>query len=185
MEWFTLGLIFILYIHLLIVLFLFCAARKERSFRWWDLLSGWLPRFWEMNLITRRFVCTHWGTWSKTRGRRGGTNWFSSFQADVFSYGIILCEIIARIQADPDFLPRTEVNRNLSPPACYPAKIFFICIISHIISLCHWAEFWLGLSHLPAHGWRLSTRLPSAGVQLLQCKSIRRLVFNLQSNKPL
>ncbi|KAM3939767.1 uncharacterized protein RB166_021801 isoform 2-T2 [Leptodactylus fuscus] len=33
-------------------------------------------------------------------------------KADVFAFGIILCEIIARIPADPDFLPRTEV----SPP---------------------------------------------------------------------
>ncbi|MBN3288692.1 TESK1 kinase, partial [Polyodon spathula] len=29
-------------------------------------------------------------------------------KADLFAYGIILCEIIARIQADPDFMPRTE-----------------------------------------------------------------------------
>lgn len=31
----------------------------------------------------------------------------------MFSYGIILCEIIARIQADPDYLPRTEVSFRL------------------------------------------------------------------------
>lgn len=35
-------------------------------------------------------------------------------QVDVFAFGIVLCEIIARIQADPDILPRTEVRRLLS-----------------------------------------------------------------------
>eukprot|EP00118_Oscarella_pearsei_P009529 m.55159 g.55159 ORF g.55159 m.55159 type:complete len:576 (+) comp34452_c0_seq13:1553-3280(+) len=29
-------------------------------------------------------------------------------KADVFSYGIILCQIIARISSDPDFMPRTK-----------------------------------------------------------------------------
>ena len=29
------------------------------------------------------------------------------FQADIFSYGIVLCELIALVEADPDRLPRT------------------------------------------------------------------------------
>ena len=31
-------------------------------------------------------------------------------QADVFSFGITLAEIIARIPADPDVMPRTRVS---------------------------------------------------------------------------
>ena len=33
-------------------------------------------------------------------------------KADVFSYGIILAEIMARIPADPEYMPRTNVSTH-------------------------------------------------------------------------
>ncbi|KAM4708691.1 dual specificity testis-specific protein kinase 2-like [Discoglossus pictus] len=57
-------------------------------------------------------------------------------KADVFAFGIILCEIIARIPADPDYLPRTEdfglnINafREMVQPDCPPAflQLAFHC----------------------------------------------------------
>ncbi|XP_037935116.1 LIM domain kinase 1-like isoform X2 [Teleopsis dalmanni] len=57
-------------------------------------------------------------------------------KVDVFSFGIVLCEIIGRVQADPDFLPRTSdfgLNQNVfrdkfcfqCPESFY--KIAFLC----------------------------------------------------------
>jgi len=36
-------------------------------------------------------------------------------KADVFSYGIILAELMACIPADPEYMPRTNVSKNLLP----------------------------------------------------------------------
>ena len=34
-------------------------------------------------------------------------------KADVFSYGIVVCEVISRLDADPEEIPRLKVYRQL------------------------------------------------------------------------
>ena len=70
---------------------------------------------------------------------------FYDERSDVFSFGIILCELIARIDADPDILPRTDAFGldyiafvDLCPSDTLPAFLriaFYCCNVSLLISI--------------------------------------------------
>lgn len=69
-------------------------------------------------------------------------NQFYNETSDVFSFGIISCEIIARIEADPDIMPRTDsfgldylAFVELCPidtPPVFLRLAFDCCIVSNV-----------------------------------------------------
>lgn len=99
----------------------------------------------------------------------------------MFSFGIVLCEILARIPADPEILPRTQVNINsiIEAIECHiqyqnPVStfIFFFNQIYHPcmhLILCV-AGLWPGCVGIQENGQRVSSASFGAGSQLLSGK---------------
>lgn len=105
--------------------------------------------------------------------------WYNE-KADVFSYGIILCEIIARIEADPDFLPRTEnfgldyMAFSVMCPNCPPAflSLAFSCVKIDYKSRPSFAEIEVQLEELLSKVQEEETAMASAPTPMGQTNSL-------------
>lgn len=62
-------------------------------------------------------------------------------KADVFSYGIILAEIMARIPADPEYMPRTNVSTNVCVACCL--------VMSYAANFCKCYLVWYTVKMFP------------------------------------
>ena len=75
----------------------------------------------------------------------------SLLQADIFSYGIILCEMIARITSDPEDLPRLAVRNSFYVKGGFPylsCIIFSLSAGSILILEIHFVNVHLTFPHL-------------------------------------
>lgn len=120
----------------------------------WLEISVWRRRFQGNGKIKHEFNCCKFNLFDLRSGKSrldtvGSPYWMSpeclnglwyDQTSDVFSFGIVLCELIARIDADPDILPRTDsfgldylAFVDLCPSDTPPAFLrtaFYCCSVS-------------------------------------------------------